>query len=111
MHALTRLGRAVVTAGAALVLTTGLATSAQATTGHFSYASGSGEALGFDDPDDGECYLLVSGALRAENGTHAKATFYAEPGDCESAVVGSPLPPGMARSFQGGTIPRSVQFG
>ncbi|MBB5119534.1 hypothetical protein [Streptomyces eurocidicus] len=110
MHTLTRLGRFAVTAGAALVLATGLTTSAQAASGTFSYTSTNGEEYVFDNPQNGECRLLVEGARVADNGTGAKATFYTEPGDCESAVVAT-LPPGMAKSFEGGAIPRSVQFG
>ncbi|GGY01218.1 hypothetical protein [Streptomyces hiroshimensis] len=110
MYTLTRLGRVATTVGAALVLATGLSTSAQAATGQFDYASANGEDLTFDNPRNGECFLLVGGALRADNDTDTRATFYEEPGDCESRVVGT-LQPHMARSFQGGTIPHSVKFG
>ncbi len=110
MYTLTRLGRVVVTVGAALVLATGLSTSAQAATGHLAYRSTNGEELTLDNPHNGECFLLVSGARRADNNSDTRATFYEEPGDCESPVVGT-LQPRTARSFEGGTIPRSVKFG
>lgn len=111
MHTLTRLGRIAVTAGAALVLATGLTTSAQAASGSFGYKSTGGDMFTLNDPQNGECFLLIQGGAQvAENDTDTRATFYAEPGDCESAVVAT-LPPGMAKNFDGGTIPRSVQFG
>ncbi|MCD9142889.1 hypothetical protein [Streptomyces albireticuli] len=110
MYALTRLGRVAVAAGAALVLVTGLSTSAQAATGPFDYVSVTHGDLTLDDPDNDVCFLLPGGALRATNGTNTRATLYAEPGDCESQVVGT-LQPGMARNFEGGTLPRAVQFG
>ncbi|MFI6006720.1 hypothetical protein ACIA98_41355 [Streptomyces sp. NPDC051366] len=106
----TRLSRVAVTVGAALVLVTGLSASAQAATGQFDYASANGEELTIDAPDNGECYLLVAGALRADNDTDTRATIYEGPGDRDSPVVGT-LQPSMARSFEGGTIPRSVKFG
>ncbi|MFF0561476.1 hypothetical protein [Streptomyces sp. NPDC004266] len=92
------------------MLATGLATGAQAATGPLDYVSADGDEYTLEDPADGECFLLVGGARTANNGTNARATFYEEPGDCESQTLGT-LQPGMARSFEGGTLPRAVRFG
>jgi hypothetical protein len=105
----TRRGRIAVTVGAALVLVTGPIAGAQAATGQFRYASANGQEFAIDDPAN-ECSQLVDGALQAANDTDAIATLY-EDGNCEAAVVGTPLQPGMAQSFDGGPVPHSVKFG
>lgn len=91
------------------MLVIGLTANAQGATGQFRHTPENGEDFAVGDPADGECHLLIDGALRADNGTDTPATFYQ--GDCESAVVGEPLQPGTARSFEAGTVPRSVTFG
>lgn len=110
MYVLTRLGRIAGTVGAAFVMATGLATGAQAATGPLGYISADGDEYTLENPADGECFLLVGGARSVDNGTNARATFYEEPGDCGSRILGT-LQPGMAWNFEGGTLPRAVQFG
>lgn len=111
-HALVRTAknavRTVVTAGAALVLCTGLTTSAHAATGAFTYVNVNEDDFVLQDPVSGECYLLVSGATRAENATNARASIFAER-DCEGPSMRVMGP--RASAHFGPALPHSVRFG
>ncbi|MEU9214174.1 hypothetical protein AB0D27_41355 [Streptomyces sp. NPDC048415] len=108
MYALNRVGRLAVTAGAALVLFTGMTTTAQAATGPFSYTSVDGRVFDSENPENGECFLLVGGAAQVRNGTDSRATVYEEPGDCESRVIDT-VPSHTTRNYS--DTPHSVRFG
>ncbi|MGW9213375.1 hypothetical protein ACWGR4_41295 [Embleya sp. NPDC055664] len=108
MYSLKRLGRMAATTGAALVLCTAMSTSgAYAATGTFTYVSPDSGALTIENPANGECRLLLQGAVQAENGTDAGARLFADRG-CEEPL--SVLAPGESADF-GEPIPHSVMFG
>ncbi|MFD9859376.1 hypothetical protein [Streptomyces alboflavus] len=95
-------------ARAALALFTALPTStAYAANGTFFYHSPQSGDLEMEDPDNGECRLLLQGADSALNQTDTKATLYFDQG-CEEPA--GTLLPGQSKSF-GAPIPHSVQFG
>ncbi|MFH9073617.1 hypothetical protein [Streptomyces alboflavus] len=100
--------RAALALGAALALFTALPTStAYAANGTFFYHSPESGDLEMEDPDNGECYLLLQGADSASNQTDTKATLHFDQG-CEEPA--GTLLPGQSKSF-GAPIPHSVQFG
>ncbi|MFI0977904.1 hypothetical protein ACH4SP_13000 [Streptomyces sp. NPDC021093] len=107
MRALARLGRVTLTAAATLALVTGLSTGAQAATGDFTYTNVHGDDFVNDNPENGECFLLIGGAVHAVNSTDTRATVYLDRG-CEEGP--SELAPGTARDF-GDPLPHSVMFG
>lgn len=78
-----------------------------AANGEFTYDSVDGDQLTLTDPVDGECYLLVSGALTAFNGTDRVAVVFEDHG-CEDAAAA--IPPGLSVVF-GEPVPHSVRFG
>ncbi|MBX7550400.1 hypothetical protein ABZX95_38645 [Streptomyces sp. NPDC004232] len=107
MGTLGRVQRVALAAGAALTLSLGLPTSAQASAGSFTYVNVSGEELTLRSPDEGECYLLRGGAHTVINHTNRRATVFPEYGCVGSAVT---LPSGSAvngASF----VAQSVRFG
>lgn len=105
----TRLGRTALVAGAALALFVALpVSSAHAANGTFFYRSVEAGDLEMDDPDNGECRLLVQGgATAASNQTDTRATLYFDHG-CEEPY--GALSPGQSATFSG-ALPHSVQFG
>lgn len=100
--------RTAVTIGTALTLFTGLATSAHAAGGEFTYVNVNGDDFVLENPANNECFLLLSGAIRARNGSNTRAALFAER-DCEgpSQLV---LRPGVSARF-GAAVPHSVRFG
>ncbi|MGW2227174.1 hypothetical protein [Streptomyces formicae] len=102
-----RLPRTVVAVLGALALVTTLPTSASAANGTLHYVNVNGDDFSTDNPVNGECYLLVSGAVHVDNGTDTTATVYADHG-CEEPL-GPPLAPFSARDF-GAPVPHSVMF-
>ncbi|GIG71170.1 hypothetical protein [Phytomonospora endophytica] len=104
MRTLTRAGLAAATAAVLALAPAGEALAAQGT---FFYVGDNGEELNIDDPENGECYLLVSGARRAGNFTDTVAWVYAEHG-CEGPVI--MMTPGTMADFYD-PIPHGVMFG
>ncbi|MCP3805083.1 hypothetical protein NLX83_38045 [Allokutzneria sp. A3M-2-11 16] len=103
-----RLGRAALIAGSALALFGTVAIGeAHAATGTFFYHSPESGDLEFDNPDNGECRLLLQGADRATNHTNTRVTLYFDRG-CEEPA--GTMAPGEHRAFSD-PIPRSVMFG
>lgn len=102
-----RLHRAVIAAVGAFALFTAFPASASAAGGTLHYVNVNGDDFATDNPVNGECYLLVSGAVHVDNGTDTTATVFADHG-CEE-ILGSPLAPGTARDF-GVPVPHSVMF-
>ncbi|MFD9306377.1 hypothetical protein ACFWCB_27590 [Streptomyces sp. NPDC060048] len=100
--------RTTVTLGAALVLFTGLSTSAQAAGGAFQYVNVNADDFSLENPVSGECFLLVSGAREADNSTDARASLFEER-DCEGAPA-RVMRPGQSATF-GAAVPHSVRFG
>ncbi|MBT2452709.1 hypothetical protein J7F03_37855 [Streptomyces sp. ISL-43] len=100
--------RTTVTLGAALALFTGLSASAHAAGGEFGYVNVNEDDFTLENPVNGECFLLLSGARKVENATNARASLFAER-DCEgpSARV---MRPGESAHF-GSAAPHSVRFG
>lgn len=88
MRTLTRAGLAV---GAALVLALAPAGQAMAAEGVFLYQNADGEELEFDNPENGECLLLVGGMEWGFNDTDAVAFVYQDHG-CEGPFF--PMFPG-----------------
>ncbi|GCD92423.1 hypothetical protein [Embleya hyalina] len=108
MYSLKRLGRMAATTGAALVLCTAMSTSgAYAATGTFAYDSPESGALTIENPANGECRLLLQGAVRADNHTDTDARLFRDQGCEEPLTV---LAPGESRDFRE-PIPHSVMFG
>ncbi|WP_328302181.1 hypothetical protein OG389_32130 [Streptomyces sp. NBC_00435] len=107
-YALKSAVRTTVTVGAALTLCMGLSTSAHAAAGEFRYVNVNEDDFTLENPVNGECFLLVSGARSARNATNARASLFAER-DCEgpSALV---LRPGTLARFAA-AVPHSVRFG
>ncbi|MCA6091120.1 hypothetical protein LE181_02905 [Streptomyces sp. SCA3-4] len=99
--------RPAVAVGAALALFTGMSTSAQAATGDFTYINVNGDDFTLHAPENGECFLLVSGARSANNRTNTRATVFAEQGCEGSRLV---MQPGTSVNF-GAAVPHSVMFG
>ncbi|GAA2582024.1 hypothetical protein [Actinomadura fulvescens] len=80
---------------------------ARAATGTFFYTSPDSGPLEIEDPDNGECRLLLQGATDARNSTDTAATLYVDH-TCEepmNVVMG----PGQSRTFT--APPHSVTFG
>ncbi|MCI3935390.1 hypothetical protein [Streptomyces sp. AN091965] len=103
-----RIGRAALAAATALAVFTALpAGTAHAATGTFFYHSSQSGDLEIDDPDNGECYLLLQGADSVNNGTDTIATVYFDQG-CEERA--DTLAPGQERGYFE-PLPHSVQFG
>ncbi|MFG2334119.1 hypothetical protein ACGFMM_31565 [Streptomyces sp. NPDC048604] len=108
MDAFRHTARVVATTVAALALATGLSTNAQAANGTLHYVNVNGDDFTTENPANGECFLLVSGAIRVDNRTDSEATVYSDHG-CEDPL-GSPMPPFSSRDF-GEPVPHSVMFG
>ncbi|WP_242909346.1 hypothetical protein [Actinomadura terrae] len=96
------------------IIATGLAlpigaftANAYAATGTFFYHSPESGDLEINNPDDGECRLLLQGADRARNATNATASLFSDRG-CENAH--STLSPGQSKSFPASNLPHSVLF-
>ncbi|WP_131739113.1 hypothetical protein [Actinomadura roseirufa] len=105
---LTRLGRTALAAGAVSVLLTGMATAGtRPASGTFSYVSPESGDLEINNPQTGECYLLLQGAASAVNGTDTTATIFNDR-DCEEGQ--GTMRPGESRTF-GEPLPHSVKFG
>ncbi|QDQ15777.1 hypothetical protein [Streptomyces spectabilis] len=103
-----RAGRAALAAAAALAVFTALpASTAHAANGTFFYHSPRSGDLEIEDPDNGECYLLLQGADGVENRTDTEATVYDDRG-CEEAV--DILEAGEERGYFE-PLPHSVSFG
>ncbi|MFZ3474190.1 hypothetical protein ACODT3_05170 [Streptomyces sp. 4.24] len=107
-HVVKNAVRTAVTLGAALTLLTGLSAGAHAAGGEFRYVNVNEDDFTLENPVNGECFLLLSGARTAENATDARASLFAER-DCEgpSMLV---MRPGQSARF-GAAVPRSVRFG
>ncbi|MEW2529170.1 hypothetical protein [Streptomyces sp. NPDC047071] len=100
--------RAALAAAAALAVFTALpASTAHAATGTFFYHSSQSGDLEIEDPDNGECYLLLQGATSVQNDTDADARVYYDQG-CEE--LADTLAPGVGRTFTD-PLARSVTFG
>ncbi|WP_172382459.1 hypothetical protein [Streptomyces sp. MNP-20] len=103
-----RIRRAALAAAAALAVFTALpASTAHAADGTFFYHSSQSGDLEIDDPDNGECYLLLQGASSVRNRTDAVARVYYDQG-CEE--LADTLVPGDGRTFTE-PLARSVTFG
>ncbi|GGV31781.1 hypothetical protein [Streptomyces spectabilis] len=103
-----RVGRAALAAAAALAVFTALPTStAHAADGIFFYHSPESGDLEIEDPDNGECYLLLQGADAVYNDTDTEATVYYDHG-CEEAA--ETLEAGEERGYFE-PLPHSVKFG
>ncbi|MFG2295572.1 hypothetical protein [Streptomyces sp. NPDC048603] len=103
-----RIGRAALAGVAALAVFTALpAGSAYAANGTFFYHSSQSGDLEIDDPDNGECYLLLQGATSVGNSTDAVARVYYDQG-CEE--LADTLVPGDGRTFADPLV-HSVMFG
>ncbi|MFC5144799.1 hypothetical protein [Streptomyces aureoversilis] len=107
MQSLRNVVRTAATIGAALALFTGLSTSAQAATGDFTYVNVNEDRFTLHNPQNGECFLLISGARSAANHTNTKATVFAEHG-CEGARM--TMQPNTSVNFSS-AAPHSVMFG
>ncbi|MBB5117593.1 hypothetical protein AF335_03520 [Streptomyces eurocidicus] len=109
MHAaLARTGRAALALGTALVLATGLSTSAQAMTGTFTYRSNDGSVDSFQDKPNGTCFFFLFAASKISNNTNTKATVY------QSATCGSGptvVVPSRGSTDVGADTLNSVKFG
>lgn len=108
MHVPQRVRRTALTVSAALILCTGLSTSARAATGELFYRSTDGEEFTITDPDNGECFLLVGGADRVSNMTDTRATLYTDHG-CEENPTS--LASHASRDFFPPLVPHSIRFG
>ncbi|MBT2208030.1 MULTISPECIES: hypothetical protein [Actinomadura] len=103
-----RLRRTTAIIAAALTLPLGaFPADAHAATGTFFYHSPESGDLEINNPDDGECRLLLQGADRARNATNATATLFSDRG-CEDTH--STLRPGQSRTFTPPNLPHSVIF-
>ncbi|MEV0445656.1 hypothetical protein AB0I84_43640 [Streptomyces spectabilis] len=103
-----RVSRAALAAAAALAVFTALPTStAHAANGTFFYHSPESGELEIEDPDNGECYLLLQGATSVRNRTDAVARVYYDHG-CEE--LADTLVPGDGRTFTD-PLAHSVSFG
>ncbi|MFI6051055.1 hypothetical protein ACIBCO_13320 [Streptomyces violascens] len=101
-----RLLRTVTAVFGALALAVAMPASAHAATGTFSYVSPESGGLDITNPTNGECRLLLQGAISAVNGTNTTATLFTDRG-CEQRQT--TMVPGDQRAF-GEPIPRSVRF-
>ncbi|MGW6710526.1 hypothetical protein ACWGDE_37325 [Streptomyces sp. NPDC054956] len=101
--------RTTVTLGAALVLFTGVSGSAHAAGGEFRYVNVNQDDFTLENPENRTCFLLLSGARRAENTTNARATLFAER-DCEGLTT-RVMQPGQSAVFPAAAAPHSVRFG
>ncbi|MFI8930932.1 hypothetical protein ACIG3E_25105 [Streptomyces sp. NPDC053474] len=103
-----RIGRAALAAAAALAVFTALpASTAHAATGTFFYHSPQSGDLEIEEPDNGECYLLLQGADSVYNGTDTEATVYYDRGCEEAADI---VEAGEERGYFE-PLPHSVMFG
>ncbi|MEV6250533.1 hypothetical protein AB0M38_30715 [Streptomyces sp. NPDC051742] len=101
-------GRAALAAVAAFAVFTALPTSsAHAAKGTFFYRSPQSGNLEIEDPDNGECYLLLQGADSIYNSTDTEATVYYDRGCEEAADI---VKAGEERGYFD-PLPRSVSFG
>ncbi|MFE3186529.1 hypothetical protein ACFXKR_37590 [Streptomyces violascens] len=101
-----RLRRTVTAVFGALTLAVAMPASAHAATGTFSYVSPESGDLDITHPTEGECRLLLQGAISAFNGTNATAVLFTDRG-CEQRQT--TMTPGDQRFF-GDSIPHSVRF-
>ncbi|MFI2614917.1 hypothetical protein [Streptomyces sp. NPDC018584] len=72
----------------------------------FTYTNVIGDEFTLHDPASGECFLLVSGARSAFNGTTSRATVFSEHG-CEGSRW---LMQPNTSAGCGGNAPHSVMF-
>ncbi|WP_171164034.1 hypothetical protein [Streptomyces sp. I05A-00742] len=93
--------------GAALTLSLGLSPDARAATGDFTYINVNGDDFTLHNPQDGECFLLISGAQSATNSTDRRATLFSEQG-CEGPLL--VMERGTSATF-GSNVPHGVTFG
>ncbi|MGW2952833.1 hypothetical protein [Streptomyces eurythermus] len=101
-------GRVALAAAVALAVFSALpASTAHAATGTFFYHSSQSGDLEINEPDNGECYVLLQGATSVSNRTDAVARVYYDQG-CEE--VADTLVPGDGRTFID-PFARSVTFG
>ncbi|MYW03435.1 hypothetical protein [Streptomyces sp. SID3343] len=106
MRALVRLGRVTITAAATIALVTGLPAGVHAAIGDFGCTDVNGDEFRNDDPEDGECFLLVAGAVHADHDTDTRAVVYLAPG-CEEGPF--EMRPHTSRDFRN-PAPHSVRF-
>ncbi|GLX37465.1 hypothetical protein [Streptomyces lavendulae] len=104
-HALSRLVRIGLTVGAAAVLATGLATSAQAATGSIRYFDVNQNEFRIVNPPDNVCLALQVRADLIVDETDKRMTIYLGTA-CQTRVT--TIGPGEARSHIGG--PQSVRI-
>ncbi|MGW1867610.1 hypothetical protein ACWCPS_18825 [Streptomyces mauvecolor] len=104
-----RLARIVLITGAAAVLVTGPATSAQAASGTlFFNRADTGARDAITNPPNNDCRLLDGGAGIVDNRTNAIAFLYR---DENCSVLQDTLGPGQSGGYAGLTVPHSVEFG
>ncbi|WP_438295761.1 hypothetical protein [Streptomyces sp. HUAS TT7] len=101
-----RLRRTVTAVFGALALAVAMPTSAHATTGTFSYVSPESGGLDITNPTNGECRLLLQGAISAVNSTNATAVLFTDQGCAQRQTT---MAPSDQRVF-GEPIPHSVRF-
>ena len=87
--------------------TRAVSTARAVATGIFSYHSPDSGDLEIEDPDNGECRLLLQGATSAANHTDTRATLFHDH-DCEEPL--GRMNPGEEKTFPD-PIPHSVIFG
>ncbi|MFF4219167.1 hypothetical protein [Streptomyces nondiastaticus] len=104
---LSRAGRAALALGTALVLATGLSTSAHGASGSFTYRSTGGLVGNFVDPPNNTCFFFEFPASRAENNTNTQAKVY-DSTVCGSGAVRNVPPHGVVDV--GSDSLNSVQF-
>ncbi|MFI9366243.1 hypothetical protein ACIG5E_35100 [Kitasatospora sp. NPDC053057] len=107
MRALTRVGRAAMTAGMAFLLFAGTATSAHAATGTFRFVSQDGTNGEILDPPNGRCLPIFDGASFIDNDTDTPAFLYRIPG-CH--VLFDSMEPHTTKSFPTNGGPFFVEF-
>ncbi|MGI5417575.1 hypothetical protein [Actinomadura luteofluorescens] len=105
--ALTVAGAVLVSAAPALTSASASAVGARAAGTFFYHSPDSGD-VEIEDPDNGECRLLLQGATSAANRTDARATLFLDR-LCEEPA-GITLNPGDVRTFTS-PLPHSVMFG
>ncbi|PJN28176.1 hypothetical protein [Kitasatospora sp. CB02891] len=107
MTAAKNAGRFALAACTALTLVIGIATSANAATGEFTYTDIDGEDHTLVDPPSGECISFGLPVTGADNETNASATVY-ENTDCSGPALDT-LPPKTGMSW-GSVLPNAVRF-
>ncbi|GGV54145.1 hypothetical protein [Streptomyces spectabilis] len=104
-----RLARLSLVAGSAVMLVTGVSTSAQAATGTFTYnRADTGFLRTMLNPPDEECIVMPGGGGVVNNITDTVATVFRDEG---CSVPQDTLYPGNSGAYGGADVPHSVYFG